>query len=82
MAKLTNKEYISALQTERFELREHVLSLTDRIRDLEAYLASAKFAGTDSDYVHVSTDILPKIRKLRNDAELVTFIAIARKESV
>jgi hypothetical protein len=77
----TNKEYISALQTERFELREHIASLTERIRDIEVYLSTSKFAGTDSDHVHVSTDILPKIRKLRNDAELVEFIAIARKES-
>lgn len=60
-------------------MSNHIHNLTERLHEaraqltetrialieLELYLLSSKFAGDGNDYVHVSTDILPRIRALR-----------------
>jgi len=61
--------HIDRLTRERNETREVLSDALDMVHDLMLYLHSSKFAGVDNDYIHVSTDLLPKVcdirRKLR-----------------
>ena len=61
--------HIENLTRQRDEARETLESALDRVEDLILYLQSSKFAGTENDYIYVSTDLLPKVcdirRKLR-----------------
>lgn len=57
--------YIHFLQDDRDELRALVRQVREELLDISLYLNSAKFSGADNDYVHVKTDILPKIERVR-----------------
>lgn len=57
--------HIARLTEERERLRALVRETRDKLTDLERYLASDKFHGPGNDYVHVRTDIGPKITALR-----------------
>ena len=59
--------YIRRLESENRALRLQLQDTRQQLIDLEVYLASSKFTGPDADYVHVSTDILPKISRVRYD---------------
>jgi hypothetical protein len=57
--------HIARLTNERDEALEALRNARDMLTDLELYLTSSKFAAPDADYVHVRTDILPKIARVR-----------------
>ncbi len=57
--------YIKRLETENEELKATLAMANNEITNLMAYLASSKFHGAENDYAHVSTDIFPKLRELR-----------------
>lgn len=59
--------YIHQLQNENARLKNDLSAARDRLIELECYLLSTKFQGVDNDYVHVSTDILPKITNVRSE---------------
>lgn len=58
--------HIARLTADRDEARESLRNARDIVAELEAYLLSSKFAGPDADYVHVRTDILPKIARVKS----------------
>ena len=62
---MIKENYIHRLQRERDEALEALEQTDKRLREIQAYLMSAKFCAPDSDYVFVSTDILPKIKSAR-----------------
>ena len=57
--------HIARLISERDEAQATLRAARDMLTDLELYLTSSKFAAPDADYVHVRTDILPKIARVR-----------------
>ena len=57
--------HITRLTTDRSEALEQLANARELVLELEAYLLSAKFAG-DNDYVHVRTDLLPKLAHVRS----------------
>ena len=57
--------HIARLTNERGEALEALAHARAMVCELEAYLLSPKFHGPDNDYVHVRTDILPKLAQLR-----------------
>jgi len=65
MPRETKSDTIAKLTEERDQLLEIVAKVRDQLVDLEVYLTSPKFTAPDCDYVHVRTDILPKLRSLR-----------------
>ena len=57
--------HIARLISERDEALATIRNARELLTDIELYLTSSKFAGPDADYVHVRTDILPKIARAR-----------------
>jgi hypothetical protein len=57
--------HITRLISERDEARDTIRNARELLDELECYLTSSKFAAPDCDYVHVRTDILPKIARAR-----------------
>jgi septation ring formation regulator EzrA len=57
--------YIHRLQKENEELHQQLRDVREQLAEIERYLSSSKFQGPENDYVHVRTDILPKIRTAR-----------------
>jgi hypothetical protein len=57
--------YINFLQDKNEAQGRSVAEAVTLLSDLMSYLESGKFSGPDKDYVHVSTDIFPKIREIR-----------------
>jgi hypothetical protein len=57
--------HIRRLTEERDEALTAARQAREQLTELEQYLTSSKFAGPDADYVHVRTDILPKIATIR-----------------
>lgn len=57
--------YIHQLRHERDEARAQIDAARAELNGLLGYLGSDKFAAPDGDYVHVRTDIMPKLLKLR-----------------
>jgi len=58
--------HIARLTTDRAQALEQLSAARALVLELEAYLLSAKFAGPDNDYVHVRTDLLPKLAHVRS----------------
>ena len=56
--------YITHLQNVREEYATTMHVAREELRDILHYLQSSKFSGPDADYVHVRTDILPKLTRL------------------
>lgn len=57
--------HIKRLTAERDHAQKVIRTARAELTDLECYLTSAKFAAPESDYVHVRTDILPKLSAIR-----------------
>jgi hypothetical protein len=57
--------HITRLIGERDEAQATIRDAQAMLCELELYLTSSKFAAPDCDYVHVRTDILPKIARVR-----------------
>jgi hypothetical protein len=57
--------HIHRITGERDELQRQLAKVRNALNEIEHYLTSSKFTAPDSDYVHVRTDILPKIAKVR-----------------
>jgi hypothetical protein len=57
--------YISFLQDKNEAQGRAMAEAVTLLSDLMHYLESSKFQGPDNDYVHVSTDIFPKVREIR-----------------
>lgn len=57
--------YIQFLQDKTESQSRTMAETVTLLSDLMAYLASPKFQGPERDYVHVSTDIVPKLREIR-----------------
>jgi hypothetical protein len=64
MAKGDNN-YIKRLETDNADLRYQLAEAQKAVIELQNYLLSSKFQGVDNDYVHVRTDMLPKLDVLR-----------------
>jgi hypothetical protein len=57
--------HIARLISERDAAQETLRAAREMLTDLELYLTSSKFSAPDADYVHVRTDMLPKIAAIR-----------------
>lgn len=57
--------HIARITNERDELQALVRQVREELTFLQHYLTSSKFSAPDSDYVHVRTDILPKINRIQ-----------------
>ena len=57
--------HIHRLTADRDEAHAQIDAARQELNDLLAYLRSDKFAGTDGDFVHISTDLWPKLVALR-----------------
>lgn len=57
--------YISFLQDKNEAQGRAMAEAVTLLSDLMTYLESSKFQGSENDYVHVKTDIFPKIREIR-----------------
>jgi hypothetical protein len=62
--------YIKQLQEENKEREELIKDLQYKIAELLIYYTSPKFQGFENDFAHVSTDLLPRLVELRNNAYL------------
>ena len=60
--------YIKELQSENNEMRNTLMDIQNEIATLLIYYTSPKFQGFQNDFAHVSTDILPRVVKLRESA--------------
>ena len=58
--------HIARLTGERLEALAQLSEARALVLELEAYLLSSKFHGPDNDYVHVRTDLLPKLARVRS----------------
>ena len=63
--------YIKKLEQEKKQLLMQLFDCQDMALDIALYLSSEKFQGTKNDFVHVSTDIRPKVIELLNKIRLV-----------
>lgn len=57
--------HIHNLTAQRDNARDTLKTAHDELTDILVYLSSDKFARPDNDYVHISTDIMPKLMLLR-----------------
>jgi hypothetical protein len=53
--------HIHRITQERDDALATIREAREQLMHLQHYLTSSKFAAPDADYVHVRTDILPKI---------------------
>ena len=61
-----SENHIHRITRERDEAFQQLTQVRNMLCDIELYLTSAKFTNSpDDDYVHVRTDILPKIATVR-----------------
>lgn len=61
--------YIKRLESENQELKGKLETVNALLTETMAYLMSAKFLGVENDYVHVRTDILPKLAEIKSEAQ-------------
>lgn len=57
--------YIKKLQAENDQLKQKIESIQGQLTEILAYLNSEKFHGIENNYVHVTTDIYPKINFIK-----------------
>ena len=58
--------HIHRLTAERDAARAALASAQDELNDLLGYLSGSKFTSTpDADHVHVRTDLMPRLLRLR-----------------
>jgi hypothetical protein len=53
--------YAARMTAERDTYADQLDSVRNLLIEIEVYLASPKFHGAANDFIHVTTDILPKI---------------------
>ena len=58
--------HIHRLTAERDVLTQVIADATNELSWLLAYLSLDKFARPDNDFVHISTDLMPKLTSLRS----------------
>ena len=58
------ENHIARLTRERDEARATITATRDELREIIRYLQTPKFHGAGNDYVHISTDIMPKLLRL------------------
>jgi hypothetical protein len=58
--------HIAKLTQDRNDLKEIVANAETEIATLMQYLLSDKFSKPDADYIHIRTDLLPKLQQLRS----------------
>lgn len=58
--------YIKRLQLDKIQLETKLLVAMDELAQLQCYLLSPKFQGIDNDYVHVRTDLLPRLAHIKD----------------
>ncbi len=56
--------HIARLIQERDEAIATIRKVREELLEISHYLQSSKFTAPDCDYVHVRTDILPKITRV------------------
>jgi hypothetical protein len=57
--------HIARLTEQRDGATQRLATVRDELDSLLAYLTSPKFTAPDCDYAHVSTDLLPKLQRIR-----------------
>ena len=57
--------YIQLLQDKTEAQGRAIAETVTQLSDLMAYLESSKFQGPDNDFVHIKTDLFPKLREIR-----------------
>ena len=57
--------YIQSLREANDEKTATICAAVEELTNLMAYLQTSKFQGPDMDYVHISTDLFPKLREIR-----------------
>jgi hypothetical protein len=57
--------YIKKIQQENEALKEGINLVIGEFIELQKYLNSDKFNGIENDYIHVKTDIYPKITAIK-----------------
>ena len=62
--------YIKRLEAENAELKAKLEAVRNLLTETEAYLWTDKFAGIENDYVHVRTDMLPRLHAIHREAVL------------
>ena len=58
--------YINRLQSDLTSARAQQAAVASELNDLLSYLSSDKFGGPDCDYIHIRTDLMPKLMALRS----------------
>jgi hypothetical protein len=58
--------HIARLTGERLEALEQLGAARELLEELQTYLMSSKFSAPGADYVHVRTDLLPKLARVRS----------------
>jgi hypothetical protein len=59
------ENHIARLTRERDEAQALVRQIREDLTDLLKYLGSPKFHGPENNYVHISTDIWPKLLEIQ-----------------
>lgn len=58
--------HIARLTSDRDAARAALVSAQDELNDLLAYLSSSKFTSApDADHIHIRTDLMPRLLRLR-----------------
>ena len=57
--------YIQSLREANDEKTATICAAVEELTSLMAYLQTSKFQGPDMDYVHIKTDLFPKLREIR-----------------
>ncbi len=55
------ENHIHRIIRERDDAHKQLADVREALADLRAYLASSKFQGPDADYIHIRTDLVPKL---------------------
>lgn len=63
--------YIKKLNNTINETKSEVSEIEAELLEIAIYLSSDKFHGHENNYVHVSTDILPKVRNVLNKVRIL-----------
>ena len=58
--------YIKFIQEQNSEMQERMNEVHREINAMLIYYTSKKFEGFENNYTHISTDLLPKLFKLRD----------------
>ena len=57
--------YIQSLREANNEKTATICAAVEELTNLMAYLQTSKFQGPDNDFVHIKTDLFPKLREIR-----------------